>query len=204
MLLAQTTLQIAVTLYRANVTVVLSEDTDLIVLLLRRTPTSGSDMSISYLNEATPVIKEQRSEIFIQRFQEDIGPRLCQADRAFRKCHGGCDTTSLLYGISNNVPLNAIWRAWLLKPLQLYTYWWSWPRRDETIDHLLYSRFRRKYSLAKQPYWQEVYHPQVLLPNTTRSVLIMIRLVLSYVLANTPMESYGQGWGAWSSLVEMC
>ena len=29
-------------------------------------------------------------------------------------------------------------------------------------------------------------------------------LVLSYVLANTPMESNGQGWGAWSSLVEMC
>ena len=25
-------------------------------------------------------------------------------------------------------------------------------------------------------------------------------LVLSYVLANTPMESYGQGWSAWSSL----
>ena len=66
MLLVQTTLQIAVTyyIYRANVTVVLSEDTDLIVLLLRRTPTSGSDMSISYLNEATPVIKGQRSEIF--------------------------------------------------------------------------------------------------------------------------------------------
>ena len=86
----------------------LSEDTDLIVLLLRRTPTSGSDMSISYLNEATPVIKEQRSEIFIQRCQEDIGPRLCQADRAFRKCHGGCDTTSLLYGISNDVPLKRL------------------------------------------------------------------------------------------------
>ena len=64
MLLVQTTLQIAVTYYRANVTVVLSEDTDFIVLLLRRTPTSGSDMSISYLNEATPVIKGQRSEIF--------------------------------------------------------------------------------------------------------------------------------------------
>ena len=29
-------------------------------------------------------------------------------------------------------------------------------------------------------------------------------LVLSYVLANTPMESNGQRWGAWSSLVEMC
>ena len=29
-------------------------------------------------------------------------------------------------------------------------------------------------------------------------------LVLSCVLANTPMESYGQGWVAWSSLVEMC
>ena len=64
MLLVQTTLQIAVTYYRANVTVVLSEDTDLIVLLLRRTPTSGSDMSISYLNEATPVIKGHMSDIF--------------------------------------------------------------------------------------------------------------------------------------------
>ena len=42
----------------------LCEDTDLIVLLLRRTPTSGSDMSISYLNEATPVIKGHMSEIF--------------------------------------------------------------------------------------------------------------------------------------------
>ena len=29
-------------------------------------------------------------------------------------------------------------------------------------------------------------------------------LVLSCVLANTPMESNGQGWGAWSSLVKMC
>ena len=29
-------------------------------------------------------------------------------------------------------------------------------------------------------------------------------LVLYYVLANTPMESNGQGRGAWSSLVEMC
>ena len=29
-------------------------------------------------------------------------------------------------------------------------------------------------------------------------------LVLSYVLANAPMESNGQGWVAWSSLVEMC
>ena len=64
MLFVQTTLQIAVTYYRANVTVVLCEDTDLIVLLLRHTPTSGSDMSISYLNEATPVIKGQRSGIF--------------------------------------------------------------------------------------------------------------------------------------------
>ena len=90
--------------YRANVTVVLCEETDLIVLLLRHTPTSGSDMSISYLNEATPVIKVWN----IHRCQEDIGPRLCQADRAFRKCHGGCDTTSLLYGISNNVPLKRL------------------------------------------------------------------------------------------------
>ena len=64
MLFVQTTLQIAVTYYRANVTVVLCEDTDLIVLLLRHIPTSGSDMSISYLNEATPVIKGQRSGIF--------------------------------------------------------------------------------------------------------------------------------------------
>ena len=31
------------------------------------------------------------------------------------------------------------------------------------------------FSLAKQPYWQAVYHPQVIVPNTTRSVLIMIR-----------------------------
>ena len=62
MLLVQTTLQIAVT-YRANVTFVLCEDTNHIVLLLLRTPTSGSDMSISYLNEATPVIKGHRSGI---------------------------------------------------------------------------------------------------------------------------------------------
>ena len=32
--------------------------------------------------------------------------------------------------------------------------------------------------------------------------LVLSCLVLSYVLANTPMESNGQGWGAWSSLVE--
>ena len=62
MLLVQTTLQIAVT-YRANVTFVLCEDTNLIVLLLLRTPTSGSDMSISYLNEAMPVIKGHMSGI---------------------------------------------------------------------------------------------------------------------------------------------
>ena len=45
-------------------------------------------------------------------------------------------------------------------------------RRSPTCDTVA---SRRKYSLAKQPYWQAVYHPQVLLPNTTRSVLIMIR-----------------------------
>ena len=37
-----------------------------------------------------------------------------------------------------------------------------------------------------------------------RQVLYVQGLVLSYVLANTPMESNGQGWGAWCSLVEMC
>ena len=92
--------------------------------------------------------------------------------------------SAIMYRLRDDLPMTVscrpqmecIWRAWLLKPLQLYqTYWWSWPRRDETIDHLWYSRFRRKYSLAKQPYWQAVYHPHVFLPNTTRSVLSMIR-----------------------------
>ena len=44
----------------SNVTVVLCEDTDLIVLLLLHTPTSCLDMSISYLNESTTAIKGQR------------------------------------------------------------------------------------------------------------------------------------------------
>ena len=34
--------------------------------------------------------------------------------------------------------------------------------------------------------------------------IVLSCLVLSYVLTNTPMESNGQGWGAWSSLAEMC
>ena len=34
--------------------------------------------------------------------------------------------------------------------------------------------------------------------------LVLSCLVLCLVLANTQMESSGQGWGAWSSLVKMC
>ena len=63
-----------------------------------------------------------------------------------------------------------------MKPLQLLVC-------IDEVDHVVMRRSptcdtvasRRKYSLAKQPYWQAVYHPQVLLPDTTRSVLIMIR-----------------------------
>ena len=32
-------------------------------------------------------------------------------------------------------------------------------------------------------------------------LLLLYCLVLSYVLANTPMQSNGQGWGPWSSLI---
>ena len=44
----------------------------------------------------------------------------------------------------------------------------------------------------------------VALKQFSRLAGLVIGLVLSYVLANTPMESNGQGLGAWSSLVEMC
>ena len=37
-----------------------------------------------------------------------------------------------------------------------------------------------------------------------QNVLRVSGLVLSCVLANDPMESNGQGWGAWSTLVQMC
>ena len=40
-------------------------------------------------------------------------------------------------------------------------------------------------------------------PKDTEIHNLMSSNVLN-VLADTPMESNGQGWGAWSSLVEMC
>ena len=164
MLLVQTTLQIAVT-YRANVTFVLCEDTNHIVLLLLRTPTSGSDMSISYLNEATPVIKGHRSGIVRDAKKTSVPVCTKLTVHAVRTCHGWCDTTSRLYGISNNAPLKRLsaddscmqtanglvygehdrWNhcnCW-------YMYWWSWPRRDETITHLRYSRFPKKVFTSK-------------------------------------------------------
>ena len=66
-----------------------------------------------------------------------------------------------------------------MKPLQLLVC-------IDEVDHVVMRRSttcdtvasRRKYSLAKQPYWQAVYHPQVLLPNTTRSVLMIHTLNL--------------------------
>ena len=107
MLLVQTTLQIAVTYYiglinrcalwrhgsdRPSVTAHPHQWQWYVYLVPERSNAS---------NEGTKVWN-------IQRCQEDIGPRLCQADRAIRTCHGGCDTTSLLYGISNNVPLKRL------------------------------------------------------------------------------------------------
>ena len=46
--------------------------------------------------------------------------------------------------------------------------------------------------------------PKLLMNDADTYCLVLYCLVLYYVLANTPMESNGQGWGAWSSLVEMC
>ena len=39
---------------------------------------------------------------------------------------------------------------------------------------------------------------------TITTILCDARQPTISMLANTPMESNGQGWGAWSSLVEMC
>ena len=107
MLLVQTTLQIAVT-YRANVTVVLCEDTYLIVLLFNTAHPHQWQCYVYLVPERSNASNKGTKVWNIQRCQEDIGLRLCQADRSFRKCHGGCDTTSFLYGISNNVPLKRL------------------------------------------------------------------------------------------------
>ena len=70
----------------------------------------------------------------------------------------------------------SIWRAWLEKPLQLlvsiYEVDYVVMRRSTASDT---ASSRGKYPLAKEPNWQAVYHPQVLLPkiNTTRCVVII-------------------------------
>ena len=52
--------------------------------------------------------------------------------------------------------------------------------------------------------WGAQYRGAVSPASGQRSSCLVLSFVLSYVLASTHMESNGQGWGAWSSLVEMC
>ena len=212
----------------------LSEDTDLIVLLLRRTPTSGS-VYVYLVPERSNASNKGTKVWHIQRCQEDIGPRLCQADRAFRKCHGGRYTTSLLYGISNNVPLKRLsaddsfmQTANGLVACKLYGEHDCWNHcnciRIDEVDHVVMRRSTTCYTVASEEsihYSKTTVLARSLSPTSSSakyhsfrayydssclvlSCLVLSCLVLSYVQANTPMESNVQWWGAWSSLVEMC
>ena len=156
------TVQIAVT-YRANVTFVLCEDTNHIVLLLLRTPTSGSDMSISYLNEATPVIKGHRSGI-VRDAKNTSVPVCTKLTVPFAHATVGvtplhvCMASAIMYSWRDYLPMTVSCRPQMDLYMESMTvetiatvgmYWWSWPRRDETITHLRYSRFPKKVFTSK-------------------------------------------------------
>ena len=92
-LIVQTTLQIAET----SDTVLIGEDTDLLVLLLQHTPISCHD--VFFVPGRTNANTKATKIWHIQRCQVDIGPRLCH-NILFAHAIGGCDTTARLYGIS--------------------------------------------------------------------------------------------------------
>ena len=159
-LIVQTTLQIAET----SATVLIGEDTDLLVLLLQHTPISCHD--VFFVPGRTNASTKATKIWHIQRCQVDIGPRLCH-NMLFAHAIGGCDTTARLYGIGKNIPLKRLSADDTF--VQIATNFYKEDmsaesiatagerllvsiyggNRDETLDHLRYSRFARKVATTK-------------------------------------------------------
>ena len=118
----------------------------------------------------------------IQRCQEDISP-CCATTCLSHMPMGQCDTSARLYGISKNVPLKRLsaddtfmqnaWNLWGMTVETTTTAGgqlsWRWPWWDVSITWDT-AASRGKYTLTKQPSWQAVYNPQVILQNITRSL----------------------------------
>ena len=103
---------------------------------------------------------------YIQRCQVDIGPRLCH-NILFAHAIGGCDTTARLHGISKSIPLKRLSAddTFVRNATNFYKEGMSAEiiatagerllvsiyggNRDETLDHLRYSRFARKVATTK-------------------------------------------------------
>ena len=124
----------------------------------------------------------------IQRCQVDIGPRLCH-NVLFAHAIGACDTIARMYGISKNVPLKRLSAddTFVHNATNFYKEGMSGEiiapagerllvsiyrgNRDETLDHLRYSRFARTVSTSKTAVLASSLPPtNIVLPNTTRSV----------------------------------
>ena len=111
-------------------------------------------MSVSYLDEPRP-------EIF--RYAKKTPVRVCATTLFSHMLMGQCGTTARMYDISKNVPLERIYLPMTCSCRTRgtswhdcrnhYNCWWAiillWRYRDETLDHLRYSRFPRKVSTDK-------------------------------------------------------
>ena len=149
MLLVQTSLQIADT----SVTVTITESRIFLSFCYKAHSHQVAMMSISYLDEPT---------LAIFRDAKKISVRVCATTCFSHMPVGQCDTTARLYGISKNVLLNRLsaddtfmqktrnfWSMTVETTTTAGGQWSHWGDRDETFDHLRYSRFPRKVSSDK-------------------------------------------------------
>ena len=221
---------IAVQSANSSNTLLVGDDTDLLVLLCYASIESHDLLFCPEPKKNTP----QPRIWNIKETKQRLGPDICQ-HILFLHAVLGCDTTSRLHGIGRELPSRNSKLATNFVNRLKYCIRIQLPCRRESIGGTIQWKLDWQPGLpsASAVLWEgRIEHVSCSSTSTTlqptsgaamyRSLSVYLQvqewkgsagglrptewghcLVLSYVLANTPMESNGQGWGAWSSLVEL-